>query len=693
MAKTAVTLPAQTVTATLTVNNTVDDSADTAYVILAFCNEGGTIFYDVLQVLIKADDRYTSDPQTPEPPEGPPDEEEDWTWVGSYWAWEVIASGPRGTPSSDNRFAIIWEGDDWEADASIEGLPGPYDLVSSISVTATLSYSGAFRAAYVYDNSPPNRPLIYFGDRREVDLWATDGTQPFTVTAVVSGGGTATVSDYLSTGEYVDVCSRAGLGIYPNKATSSDPRISVSGWTFAGSLVDVSLFELYRPGVDQPDPSWSYGRTRVAGLPDYIYIDQGAIGVVGSMPGFTSVDGFVATVRARKDVTFRQRTYRFAESDDDPEAVQMSGPVKEWTETPPGSGNYVSSLKKWTGEYRAIQERANWKFDYEYEIFTNNRTMQVTITADWRLAQDQGAPDTKCALLTYPITSGNVYTAAGDQKSWPLWTHFVTVGREGEIPVVKPASVDQPAEWTGSGGLTPDIADNDIWDVAGGSTNAKATLTFKSRHFIRLDRLGNHSIGESYDFHDPSLVIHHRPNTDQWPDGSYCDPVADRIAENEWFWKAYGYLRIQMRPPKDATVTLTVNYSTITVSDPGYTRNDYRWGPDGEWVYERTTHVVTYQFDIAAPTEAYWTNVTLDLMVPATGDAPPNLYHVDSIEMSLPAAPADEVWEIEDIYLTPDPDIDRRPEHEVRVFDRWDRPLGSPCGCSVAERAPCLSCL
>ncbi|KKL88708.1 hypothetical protein LCGC14_1922020 [marine sediment metagenome] len=111
-------------------------------------------------------------------------------------------------------------------------------------------------------------------------------------------------------------------------------------------------------------------------------------------------------------------------------------------------------------------------------------------------------------------------------------------------------------------------------------------------------------------------------------------------------------------------------YSVVEIDDPNYTNFDDRFGLNGTYSYSREPLEANY--NVTFPEGL--SNVYVDLMVPSpsTATVPPDFYHVDAIEFQLPAAPAGETWTLADIWLTPDPDTNRRPLYEVGMYEPPD---------------------
>jgi hypothetical protein len=300
--------------------------------------------------------------------------------------------------------------------------------------------------------------------------------------------------------------------------------------------------------------------------------------------------------------------------------------------------------------------------------------MQLAVTDDWRADNDEDVGDSeddqddkKCALLLHPLTAADL---TGDPHS--EWCDAFTVSPEGDIGVVKPSGVSRPADWVGSGGLTPTGGDNDVWDVVGGSSAPKATLTLAERYTGRMERFFDHAddSGTGYAYHAEFGFIYNRANPPTDIE-ELLDPEEDRIPENIWHWKNRGAGRLDITAPKAGTVRLTVNYKEPVFDFPYTTNAGYNWGPDSPSTLSWSTGTVYWDIEVASGVN----QVAFDLALPHAGNYDPQLHVVTSIEVVLPSAAENEQWAFSEVtLLANDPNALSKEgnENDHHVFQHYD---------------------
>ncbi|MCC7494451.1 MAG: RHS repeat protein [Fimbriimonadaceae bacterium] len=154
------------------------------------------------------------------------------------------------------------------------------------------------------------------------------------------------------------------------------------------------------------------------------------------------------------------------------------------------------------------------------------------------------------------------------------------------------------------------------------------------------------------------------------------DPREPAYAEDVFHFGGSSYLRLKLTRPGGyplPALTLVLEYSTITVSDPHYTCGGLR---AEEWSYTRSTGLVTYSI----PLELDQETVHIDLLCPDEGTLP-RLYVVDQVRLEGLANPADEAVDlvVEEFALEDDPGSDHtgrqaqpQPRTLASVKTTWD---------------------
>ncbi|MCD6352467.1 MAG: hypothetical protein J7M26_10135 [Armatimonadetes bacterium] len=518
--------------------------------------------------------------------------------------------------------------------------------------------------------------ILAFVERPLKEVWCADENATVTVTATLPDGSTLSVSGPLAeAGQEIELGTNFActIGWTIHRYDYDDVvYAAVDAWRWGGEDVDTANAELYSPGDDVPDsnnPTW--GRTRTQTNCFRVGACSQGLGTWSENYQLGQVvnKSWSGRIWAPLWVHFKPRTGRFADDVAYPDILVEGTPVV-WD---PESETFVPD--PFTGEKEVFQERRSWLFEREWRRLSGN-----TLQLDWQRedmedkAEDVGPDDDAnlnnqaCALLIHPI---NVSDLTGDPTT--EWPAFVTVAHEPPIRVVKPPGVSRPAQWQGSGGLSPDPADNDLWHVAAGSENPAATLSLATRKWARLNRIVWQDATLPGMMKHRDLLIINRPNLDQ-VGGEYLDPDDERIPENEWHWQNFAYAELRMKAPRDAEVEVVVIYSTISASDPCYpTLNP------GEFTWTRQQSHVTYRMSLEATPEGQdYSSVIFDLAVPKEGEIAPVLYHVDQVTVRiLGTVEQDEDWEFDDIYLTGaywEDDWGDEPDSffEVREYDPWD---------------------
>lgn len=341
------------------------------------------------------------------------------------------------------------------------------------------------------------------------------------------------------------------------------------------------------------------------------------------------------------------------------------------------SRTWFAYYDTWSESKTVTHQNKSWEFPDQWQRLTTTNVW-VKELQKWREDNDEEVgtggsdpqDDVDVPLLIHPRNADDL---EGDPHN--KWGAFLTISHEGTIPVFKPVGISRPANWTGSDGLTPQAesgSSNDSWDIAEGSTTAKATFVVPSRYWTRMARLADHTAVEIY--HHAFFPYFNRPNVDSTPADGFLDPPADRIPEAEWHWRNYSHLRITFTTaPRNATIGVTVNYSfPSNINDPNYTCFSHRYGTSGEFTYVKTTGTAPYSVDIVAGADA---SGTIDLKVPLTGDINPELHVIESIDLTFDESVADETWVLDDAYLVLDPTAaPPRPDDHLalRMYDPYN---------------------
>jgi hypothetical protein len=281
-------------------------------------------------------------------------------------------------------------------------------------------------------------------------------------------------------------------------------------------------------------------------------------------------------------------------------------------------------------------------------------------------SNSSGVDNLPCVLTIHPLNEASRSGHASE-----LWGIGLAVNAIGTRAVIRPpgAPVAKPAFWVGDGNCVPrsasDAAQNDLWDVA--SAGGAVTLPLASRYFTRLYALQTGTADASYyDNPRPAYITDVPPNKmadwvimllanlgagttldcidwlDPTKSGNYAGyNWVGLAAENPYFWRLFSQAQLTITAPASCAITIVINYSTITVDDPCYSSEEYRFIPGengpAEWTFTRTQHVATYTVDKdnqLLECRAGANTFTLDLLAPTTGDQPPQLHHVDSIQIT-----------------------------------------------------------
>jgi hypothetical protein len=487
--------------------------------------------------------------------------------------------------------------------------------------------------------------------------------------------------------EFKDTLTVVRLRVVGADCEPDSNQATVTGWTVTGVGAPLSGISLYNPGQNMPDMTYSpeWGREEQDTPPaNYMQFVDGLLSIVGSLPLWTGNTDLLLVVGLPKTVTFDPHTGRFEQTADfvmpfrdtprffpSSYGMEFVGPVIQWT-TDQDLGQNTSFPLPWSGIATFTEIYRSWLFPEERQVFTSS-VMYADLTSAWKTANAEDPADGQASLVLHPI---NVNSLQGDALTeWPpIWT----IGHEGALAVIKPAGISRPANWVGGNGCTPNVGDNDQWDVAAASTGPYAEIDLVNRFITRLDRLAAHTADT--DFKSAWLIKVHRANVDVWPWASepysgqdYLDDVADRVDENIWCWKGYTYLQLSINAPRAATLTVEVTYGYISAMyDPCYVGFTYRFGDGpGEFTYTISDLVVTYDVAVAESTDT-WSTAVIDLMVPTTGIPVPDMLVVKKIKVTLPDTGAAETWTLDDFRLVPDPDVTRRPLYRAGMYDVHD---------------------
>jgi len=577
----------------------------------------------------------------------------------------------------------VWLGDGWVVLGSPPTGSPPNPITGDLAVTVAITLTGVYPKAWATDAAPAARGFLWFGDRSSGYSWYADADSVVTITATGPDSTVLTAS-----GALAGAGGELNLGIAPwllsctlacNRFPSGDTtyaRVSDLKW---GTHSLQAIADLYNPGSgDEPNPVNNPDWTRAGSAgTDFRVGPDGSMGMWCEAAS-ASPSSCLWILGPPRRVTFKPATGFFDDNVAAEPPIEVSGTPVAWAGSPP-----AASPDPFTGTETFEETGGDTsRFLFEWSRFSGP-TMALSVTDAWRTDNgedvDRGDPDDpdnpttdqddkKCALYLHPIDVTNL-----NGIPWDEWGTFLTITPEGNLGVVKPAGVSRPANWVGSGGLTPDETTNDLWHVAAASSAPKATLTIAERFTSRMTRMFDHADDDPWPYHWEWGFQYNRANPPTAIE-ELLDPEAYRFPENIWHWKNRGAGRLDITAPRAGTVVLTVNYKIPVFDFPFYAGGEWNWGPDSPSSLSWVTGTVSWNVAV----EVGANTVTFDLALPNTGDYDPQLHVVTSIEVLLPAATEAEDWTLSEITLLPrDPNALSRNEgenyhHVWSMFDPYN---------------------
>ncbi len=650
-AKTQVTLPAQVWSCTLEVCNQskcVGLWLNAPTYRVGFGALGGSISILNTNGVDNTGALFVGTPREHEPDDPPPEGElPDGPWWGVYWPFLLsVGAGSSSQHQYYGLYLMDAYGGSWGPTP-----PDVYELeADSLSIGIAITVSGIKGKRYT-SVTPRHVNELSFHERAGGDKWYADQDSQVTVTATGPGGTLQASGPLTGAGEEVDLganwASTFAFNVY-RYHYAGVVYARCADWCDTQGAVDLSNLDLYSPGADAPDsdePEW--GRTQTDENCARIGNDGGAATWWQGTGGATHSATWSGKVWMQNRLTFKPATGKFADDTEYPEIEVYSPAGIEWV-WDDEQEKYVQQVLPFTGEHTFVNQWKSWEWEWEYRQIASLDITLYERTA-WREEAGEGVDgddpilnDRQCALLVHPLS-------ATDKSSDPRgeWGAALQIACT-PISVVKPPGVTRPAAWSGSGGLTPDPTDNDLWTIAAGSTAPAASLSLASRKLARCARwvAQDPELPNSYKIR--ALLLINKANVDKVGD-DYIDPEEERFPENPWHWENSCYGLLKLVAPRDAVLTVTIQYyGDPAISDPGYDVLDPGEG-SVTWGQLRTA---TWQVAIAkteAPAE--YSYVVFDLAVPQTGEVRPDTYLVTSLRITFPETTEEEEWAFEDFEI------------------------------------------
>jgi len=199
----------------------------------------------------------------------------------------------------------------------------------------------------------------------------------------------------------------------------------------------------------------------------------------------------------------------------------------------------------------------------------------------------------------------------------------------------------RPSSWTGSGGLTVDGGDNDVWTVAQEAQAPKATRDLVTIWFDRQDAVKVGS-GGGYEYGNlPQTYLVNQANLDE----DNPSPADDKTREDVTNWDNYSYLRVGFDVPETATLAMKITWREITGIGDNFMSDSTRIAN-----YTYSTETRTAEYDVAfTSTGSQYVDVDL-IYEPSEGEAV-KIQHVDKIEFTGFPTTEETEWELETLEL------------------------------------------
>jgi len=571
-------------------------------------------------------------------------------WVGRYFPFLVL---PEAISSGwgEQKYAV-WGGD-MLGSAWVEyNIPPDFYVVpnGNLSIQAEVIVEGV-RGHRSINVTPRHTNELSFHERTVEDSWHLEPDGQIIIRAI---GPAGTIEINLPREFYGDIQvpldSKVGFSINHYY----EPGIvyaRISNWAEPQGAVDLTNLNLYSPGADPPDP-WhpDWGRTATADNRARIGNDGGIAtwweGDIGY--GASNFRAWRGDASPKSKITFKPVTGKFADDVEynDIEVYSPSGITWVWDTE---QGKYVKQIVPFVGERTFVNQPKSWEFEWEWRQIDSGN-VAVYETTEWREDARENVDgtnpilnDQQCALLVHALSSST--KSEDPREEWAIAGQISYV----ESHVIQPEDItERPANWTGSGGLTPDVSNNDLWTIASGSIRPSAKIELASRKMNRLSRFVAQNPEDESSEKLRDLIYINKANIDKIGD-AYIDPEDERIPENPSHWENASYAWLLIKAPHPAVLTIKVQYyGDPIINDPGYPTL-YPGEASVEWG-EMQTATWKVQVNQTAPGEEY-SSVAFDLMVPQEGSVRPDLYLVKSIEIQFPPVEETEQWEFVDFII------------------------------------------
>jgi len=233
----------------------------------------------------------------------------------------------------------------------------------------------------------------------------------------------------------------------------------------------------------------------------------------------------------------------------------------------------------------------------------------------------------------------------------PYWRSVFVMDHVASLNVVDPPvtaerpTAFRPADWAGSGGLTVDEADNDLWTVALGASDPEATLDLVD---IRIDRLTAIKAAAASGYAASGLpegYLYTAANRDE----NYPEPADGKTRENPTYWACYRFARFALNVPVACTLEVRIDYDEITISDSHVTGSQRL--EDLEWTF--LPRIVSYSLPFATTGSQ---TVDVDLLAGAEELEGAKFHRVRKVTISGFPTDAEREFKFESLTLIEHPD-------------------------------------
>lgn len=604
-------------------------------------------------------------------PVNPDDPETEWLfWNGQYYQYTltIIQGDGNGGTQINERDCLIYFGDFVYFGRPDALTPGDYILYDkNPEIDVTCSFTGISLRGVINNINTEDRGLMDFTDLDVSYTWALDEG----ATGSITCEGVTLTCIIEDPEDFLVQMNTGNLSIA--FAVQADPTVMETGISYggitaiswSGAELPLGAIDLYSNGMSYAVPDTDHGNEtwsrvsdnspfHVIGSP--ISIQKTGVGTPTGSPFWTGL------VSMPYIVEFNPISGEF--SDSDGVTIDYESPYVEWVLN---EGGNQWSVNDWTavpivysGNTGAItQINNNWQFPWERQKF-NSLNMYANVTAQWRelnrevvgvgdLIGNPNQNDRKCGIYVHPIN--------GDLTSTSPWfpmlgfTHFDT------LDLLDPAK-----NFSTFTGTNVDVVNNTTWTVT--AANPVVQRNFLTRYWLRMDRCSTPWVDGQEVMPDWPIILKANTATGEDPDWLVTIPNEDPFSWQEW-----KYMRVDIDAPKEAKITVEINYSNVSVTDPCYTCAEHRWD---EFEYTRTQHVLNYDINVASGFASYF----VDFALPKEKVVPVGQYRmqiIDNVKIHLPDG-VDDVWTLSHWYLVLDPGLDPvRNEPTYHIEARYKR--------------------